>query len=95
MTKEELIEAGWEPRECLIDTLYFKGGYFCVFHRKQKDKVYLYSVHNDTNPLGLASTLDEIRELQKTYELEIIRGLEKQLEEMKLIYKVKYGEEIV
>ena len=76
---------------CKIGTLYFKDGFFCRLN--EDDTVSLFSVNDDTNPLGRAETFSEIRETQKEYYLDYIRGLETKLQVLKSWFNAEYGNE--
>ena len=91
MTKEELIKDGWEPKECKIDTLYFKGNYF--IHLKDA-KALVYSVSDDMNPIGETDTIDGIKTVRKLYDRAIIKAKEKHLRELKKIFELIYGEKV-
>lgn len=91
MTKDDLVQSGWVPKECKIDTLYFRGPYFI---RLVVDTAQVYSVYDDMNTIGEAKTLDDIFNIQKTYERECIKKQEEYLVLLKTAFKIKYKENI-
>lgn len=91
MTKEELIQNGWEPRLCRIDTLYFKDSYFI---RLIEETAKVYSVHDDMNPLGEAKTLEDIFNIKKEYERKYIKQQELIVEMLKKTFEIKYKEKV-
>lgn len=92
MTKTELKENGWSPQACKIGTLFFKGNFFCRFIND--DTVTVMSTSNDMLPLGKATTLDELKDIQKEYDKEKIREAKRRLEELLQDYKINYNEDI-
>ena len=91
MTDNELIDKGWKPELCKIGTLYFKENFFI---RLDKDKVLVFSIKDDMNPIGKASNYDEIISLQKEKDKKDILWLEANIRSLKNRYKQKYNEEI-
>ena len=72
MTSQELIDAGWLPKQCMVGMLYFKGDFFAKFVNNTDGVIDLRSVRDDMNSLGHAETFDEIKAIQKKfYEKEI------------------------
>lgn len=92
MTKTELKENGWSPQACKIGTLFFKGNFFCRFIND--DTVTVMSTSNDMLSLGKATTLDELKNIQKEYDKEKIREAKRRLEELLQAYKINYNEDI-
>lgn len=91
MTKEEIKELGWMPTECKIGTLYFKDGFFC--HICEDGNVKVFHTSDDMNPLGVASSADEIKELMKKHDLSVIKKLEMELALHRSVFAGKYGVE--
>lgn len=92
MTKEELIQDGWEPRLCMIDTLYFKGQYLI---RLLDGKAKVYSVYDDNKkPLGEAEKIEDIFSIQKEHQRDTIKRKEKEIELLKNLFEAIYGEKI-
>lgn len=91
MTKEELIKNGWEPKDCMIGTLYFnlKDGSFCRFINETEVKV--FSICDDMNPLGTADSLDGIVECEKSSDAQVIGTLEFRVSYLKKAFKDRYG----
>lgn len=92
MTDLELKTYGWTPQVCKIGTLYFKDNFFCRFIND--DTVTVMSTSNDMLPLGKATTLDELKNIQKEYDKEKIRETKRRLEELLQAYKINYNEDI-
>ena len=68
MTKEDLINYGYTPRECKVGTLYFKD---CFFGKLDKDGVLDFrKTSDDMNTIGKVSTIKELKELEKQYYVE-------------------------
>lgn len=88
ITDEELQIDGWEPRSCLIGTLYFRGGYF--LHLKD-GKASVYSDNDDMNPIGTADTLDDIKSLEMKYDLLVISRILYNYKLAVECFKYKYG----
>ena len=93
MTEEQVVLNGWEPKLCKIGTLYFKDAYFCKLN-EDSSSISLFHCHDDMNPLGEASTFEEVRELQKQCELKEIKITEIILNAMKKRYNEIYSEDI-
>lgn len=91
MTRKELKENGWYPQACKIGTLFFKGNFFCRFIND--DTVTVMSTSNDMLPLGKATTLDELKKIQKEYDKEKIKEYKMRLEELLQTYKKTYNED--
>ena len=90
MTRQELINNGWQPKNCRVGTLYFNygTGFFC---RLDKDEVIFFSCEDDMHPLGRAKTFPEMEELERKYYKEEIDLLEAKLEYCRKLYQMKYG----
>lgn len=72
MTSQELIDAGWRPKQCMVGMLYFSGDFFIKFIDNKDGVADVRSVRDDMNSLGHAETFDEIKAIQKKfYEKEI------------------------
>lgn len=91
MTKTELKENGWSPQACKIGTLFFKGNFFCRFIND--DTVTVMSTSNDMLSLGKATTLDELKNIQKEYDRKQLEAHKRKYEEMLHFYKSKYNED--
>ena len=90
MTEKELIDNCWEPKICKIAKMYFKDKFFCRFDFKDNNKVLVFSTNDDMNPIGSATTYDEIIELQKESDLQDIQMMEAYLDIMKKNFNIKY-----
>ena len=95
MTKKELIKFGFEPEECRVGTLYFKGNFFC---RKRGNafpgEYVIFHRSDDMSPLGTVRTTEEIVQIEKDYERASIKCLENAVREMKDDFEKKYGEKV-
>lgn len=70
MTEQELIEYGYKPEECKIGTLYFRSPFFINL----KDGVArVYSINDDNNPLGEATTIEEVKRLESDQHLQMFK----------------------
>lgn len=88
MTDKELQDAGWQPRDCRIGTLYFKGSFFC---RIKKDGIaVIYRCSDDMNPIGYAGTVEDFKPLMQKSDLAEIELMEAELRLMKLAYEKEY-----
>lgn len=68
MTKEDLINYGYTPRECKVGTLYFKDHFF---GKLDKDGVLDFrKTSDDMHTIGKVSTIKELKELEKQYYVE-------------------------
>ena len=68
MTKEDLTNYGYIPRECKVGTLYFKD---CFFGKLDKDGVLDFrKTSDDMHTIGKVSTIKELKELEKQYYVE-------------------------
>ena len=92
MNKQELLDNGWNPEECRIGTLYFIEGFFCRF--KEPDKVTVFSIADDMNPLGVAETIEELESIQKNFYKEKIIKFKSYYEELKKYYEDRYNEKL-
>lgn len=89
MLSEELVNAGWNPENCRIGTLYFKEDFFCRI--KDNGIVAVFRCNDDMNPIGYAGTLDDINSLMQKSDLAEITKAEILLDIMKSRYEKKYG----
>jgi hypothetical protein len=89
MIKEELIKDGWKEEDCMTGTLYFKDGFFCRFVSESEVKV--FSVCDDTHPLGITDSLDGITEFKKMSDAQDIGILQFRVSYLKGAFKDKYG----
>lgn len=95
MTKDDLIKDGWKPELCKIGTLYFKGDFFG--HLKD-DNFVMFGIDDDMNPLGTAKTFEDIKQIKKEYDLNLIQsvkekiqGLERYLSWLTKRFEENYG----
>lgn len=89
MVEQELIGAGWKPRDCRIGTLYFNGDFFCRL--KDDGIAVIFRCNDDMNPIGFAGTVEDIKPLMQKSDLAEITSFEATLNIMKVQYERKYG----
>ena len=80
LTHEDLIADGWQPKECKVGTLYFKGDFFGGFRGEVFE---LRSMMDDMTPIGNAITFNDIRQVQQHYYRSYIEVCEQRLKDAK------------
>lgn len=88
MTREELIKDGWDPKNCLVGTLYFKGRLFC---KLKEGKAIVYDQANDMMEIGKAVEVEDFKRIISMSDYYRIKDIEEKLALLKLQFEINNG----
>lgn len=84
MTEQELIEFGYKPEQCKIGTLYLKGSVFVILNNNIAD---VREVGDDTTSFGIATTLDELKNIENKIYDDLIQKVENKIYQYRILIR--------